>query len=132
MVRALFLILNAALLFCIFSGPSSLPFSEVKPAYAQAGQPSPAAPPLITYQGGSGDSLETAVIISGAPNSQLGIAAEYQALEKRFGRRDVDWKLKRQSVQHHKGKVYDIMELELKGGSTKTIFFEITEFFGKN
>ncbi len=61
----------------------------------------------------------------------MGISAEYQFLEKEFGRQNVDWKLQRQSVLHQKGKVYDRMEIELQDGSRKTVFFDISEFFGK-
>ena len=44
---------------------------------------------------------------------------------------NVDWKLTRQSVWRQQGKVYDRMELELKDGGQKTVFFDISEFFGK-
>ena len=44
---------------------------------------------------------------------------------------NVDWNLVRQSVLQQKGKVYDRMDLDLKDGSKKTVFFDIGEFFGK-
>ncbi|MBM4295821.1 MAG: hypothetical protein FJ126_13090 [Deltaproteobacteria bacterium] len=75
--------------------------------------------------------MEKAVVIKGATNSRDGIAAEYAYLEKRFGKRNVDWKLKRQSLRHHQGKHFDFLEIELKDGSPKEVFFDITEFFGK-
>ena len=37
----------------------------------------------------------------------------------------------RQSVLQQQGKVYDRMDLDLKDGSKKTVFFDISEFFGK-
>jgi hypothetical protein len=101
-----------------------------RPATAQPA-PGPPAKPNITFKGGPGDAPETAVVIAGASDSMAGIAAEYSYLEKKFGPRSVDWKLKRQSVLPQKGKVYDRMEIELKGGGQKTVFFDITEFFGK-
>jgi hypothetical protein len=61
----------------------------------------------------------------------VGIAAEYYYLEQKFGQPNVDWKLKRQSVLHVKGRDYDRMEIELKDGGKKDVFFDITEFFGK-
>lgn len=118
------IVLAVILLGAIISGPTSLA------AYAQ---PAPEQPdkPKITFNGGPGDSPETAVVISGAANSMVGIEAEYFFLEKQFGRRNVDWKLKRQSVRNIKGKVYDRMEIELKNGDKKDVYFEISEFFGK-
>ena len=93
--------------------------------------PEPPAKPKISIKGGPGDTPETAFVILGAPNSRVGISAEYYALEKKFGRQNAEWKLKRQSVLNEKGKVYDRMEIELKDGSRKTLFFDISEFFGK-
>ncbi len=108
------------MLCVIFSGPAS-----AQPA------PGPAAKPQITFKGGPGDTLESAVVILGAPNSMAGIEAEYSYLGKQFGRRNVDWNLRRQSVLQQKGKVYDRMDLDLKDGGKKTVFFDISEFFGK-
>lgn len=130
--RILCLVLGATLLFS-FSIPFSLSTTSANPAYAQAVQPAPAPParPKISFKGGPGDTTATAVIISGAPNSRIGIDAEYLFLMKKFGRPNADWKLKRQSVIHEKAKIYDRMDLELQDGSKKTVFFDITEFFGK-
>ncbi|MBI4643007.1 MAG: hypothetical protein HY790_01085 [Deltaproteobacteria bacterium] len=132
MARTICMLLVATLLFS-FSSPFSLPSSGAKLAYAQATAPAPEKPakPKIVFKGGPGDTPETAVVISGAPNSRVGINAEYYYLMKKFGQPNADWKLKRQSVLHVKGKDYDRMEIELKDGSKKDVFFDITEFFGK-
>jgi hypothetical protein len=126
------MVLAAALMFSSSVSFSFTP-SGAKPVYAQATAPAPDKPakPKITFKGGPGDTPETAVVISGAPNSRVGIDAEYYYLMKKFGQPNVDWKLKRQSVLHKNGRHYDRMEIELKDGSKKTIFFDITEFFGK-
>ena len=71
------------------------------------------------------------MVILGARNSVAGISAEYKYLQQKFGRENVDWMLTRQSVLKQKGKVYDRMDLEMKDGSKKTVFFDISEFFGK-
>ena len=96
-------------------------------------QPAPEQPakPQITFKGGSGETPESAVVILGAPNSIAGIAAEYSYLKKKFGRENDDWLLIRQSVLNQKDKVYDRMDLDLKDGSKKSVFFDISEFFGK-
>jgi hypothetical protein len=119
-MKSFLLVLGVLLLCAIFSGPAS----------AQAA-PDQGANPKIIFKGGPGDRAETAVVILGAPNSFAGIAAEYAYLKKQFGRENVDWNLTRQSVLQQKGKVYDRMDLDLKDGSRKTVFFDIGEFFGK-
>ncbi|MEW6659042.1 MAG: hypothetical protein AB1424_10305 [Thermodesulfobacteriota bacterium] len=132
MTKILCMVLGAALFFS-YMGPFSLSSSGAERAWAQAAAPAPEEPakPKISFSGGPGDTTATAVVISGAPNSRVGINAEYYYLGKNFGQRNVDWKLKRQSVIREKGKVYDRMEIELKDGGKKTVFFDITEFFGK-
>jgi hypothetical protein len=119
-MKTFVLFLAVTMLCVILAGPAS-----AQPA------PGPSARPKITFKGGPGDTPETAVVIAGASDSMVGVAAEYSYLEKKFGPRNVDWKLKRQSVWQQKGKVYDRMEMELKDGSKKTVFFDISEFFGK-
>jgi len=118
------------LLGAMLSGPVLLALPGKPPALAQPAVKAP-APPQITFKGGPGDTPETAVLISGATNSIAGTAAEYTYLREKFGRENVDWNLKRQSVLQQKGKFYDRLELELKDGSRKTVFFDISEFFGK-
>lgn len=87
--------------------------------------------PQITFKGGPGDTAASAVIISGASDAMAGISAEYDYLSEKFGRKNVDWRLKHQTIRQVQGKVYDRMELELADGSNKTVFFDISEFFGK-
>jgi len=119
-MKAHVLILGVIALFVVISSPAS--------AQPAANQP---AKPNIIFKGGTGDKPETAVVISGAPNSMAGIEAEYNYLRRKFGRENVDWRLIRQSVLNQQGKVYDRMDLDLKDGSRKTVFFDISEFFGK-
>ena len=88
-------------------------------------------PAKITFSGGPGDTPETAVVISGALNSIQGIAAEYDYLRQKFGRQNVAWNLIRQGILQQGDKVYDRMDLDLKDGGRKTVFFDISEFFGK-
>jgi pyruvoyl-dependent arginine decarboxylase (PvlArgDC) len=113
----------AALLLLTF-GVIHLPFE------AQA-QKEEAARPKITLSGGPGDTMATAIVIKGAKSSQDGIPAEYHFLEKKYGKQQVGWKLIRQSLMHQGGKHYDLMQIELKNGTKKDVYFDITEFFGK-
>ena len=130
MVKTLRIVFGVMVLSAICSNPAFLLIPGNQPAYAQpaSGQ---SAKPQITFKGGPGDTPETAVVILGAPNSMAGIEAEYSYLGKQVGRRNVDWNLRRQSVLQEKGKVYDRMDLDLKDGGKKTVFFDISEFFGK-
>jgi hypothetical protein len=122
--------LAVGLLLVILGRGQLLSLTEVKAVQAQPGEVSKPKP-KITFAGGPGDTPQTAVIIKGAPNSQLGIAAEYYYLEKKFGRRNVDWKLLQQQLRHQDGKHFDVMQIQLKDGAKNHIYFDITEFFGK-
>ncbi|MDP3182922.1 MAG: hypothetical protein Q8M54_08925 [Desulfobaccales bacterium] len=124
------MILVAALLLWTLG---NAPLTSIPAGGEAMAQPSGASTPKpkIIFSGGPGDSFETAVIIKGAPNSQVGIAAEYYYLEKKFGQPKADWKLLRQKLLHKDGKHYDLMQIQLKDGAKKDIYFDITEFFGK-
>lgn len=76
-----------------------------------------------------GDSLETAVVIHGASNSGDGIKAENQYLSEKFGQRGLDWEKKGQSLIGKEDKQYDKLDIELRDGTNKTVYFDITEFF---
>jgi hypothetical protein len=76
-----------------------------------------------------GDSLETAVVIHRASNSEEGIKAENQYLSEKFGQRGFDWNKKGQSLIGKEDKHYDKLDIELKDGTNKTVYFDITEFF---
>lgn len=90
-----------------------------------------AAAPAVTFQGGAGGSPDTAVIIRGAADNVAGVAAEYRYLREKFGKQHQDWRLQRQALLQQAGKVFDVMHLELANGSQQTIYFDITDFFGK-
>ena len=85
---------------------------------------------ILSFEGGRGDSQENAVVIH-APNSIIGIMAEYKFIENQYGVRNVDWKLFIQSLITGNGKNYDLLTIELKDGTKKSFYFDITDFFGK-
>jgi len=91
----------------------------------------PQSQPMVTFEGGSGDTPAAAVIIRGAADGIVGVAAEYRYLEGKFGQKMRDWRLKKQELLQENGRVFDVMHLELADGSRRTIYFDITEFFGK-
>jgi hypothetical protein len=85
----------------------------------------------IVFQGGGGESPAAAVIIKGAKDIVVGIAAEYYYLERKYGRQNVNWKLISQNLLHKQDKHLDLLIIQLADGSQKEVYFDITEFFGK-
>ena len=86
---------------------------------------------MIKFSKNSGESIEDAIKILNASNESEGVTAEYQYLSERYGERGTDWKLERQSLLSEKGRSYDKMEIALSDGTKKTIYFDISDFFGK-
>jgi len=88
---------------------------------------------MITFSTDSGDSQDHAVKIWGARNEGEGTAAEYWFLSQKFGVRGKDWNFAIQSLLEDRdsGRVFDMMELELPDKTSKTLYFDITQFYGK-
>jgi hypothetical protein len=84
----------------------------------------------VGYSENDGSSFENAIIIK-APNSSLGIHTEYVLLEEKFGKRDVDFKFLGQQLQSNNGKFYDVLEIKTSDGTTRKIYFDISDFFLK-
>jgi hypothetical protein len=79
----------------------------------------------VTYGGGDGASKETAVVVTAA-NEETGVAAEYAWLKEHLPGAEVE------STSLAGGdKAYDIMEVTLPSGEKRTIYFDISSFFGK-
>ena len=82
------------------------------------------------YSGGDGSSNDCAVIIH-AKSTLIGVPAEYAWLEKHFGKRDVDWSIGfRSHGGSDNGKVFETYHINLVNGTTKTVVFDITSFYG--
>ncbi len=81
----------------------------------------------MKVSGGDGSSLTNAIIISDCTNEE-GVEQEYIEVRKRFG----EYRLILQSLLNIDGKMYDKLELKLKNGENLEIYFDITDFFGKN
>jgi len=89
------------------------------------------SPPRISFSGGPGDSAETAFVIE-APDTRHGTMVEYAIIQKRHGEMSVEWKRKLQILTSDEtGKRYDKIIIELKDGSTRTYWFDITAFYGQ-
>ncbi len=86
---------------------------------------------MVNFIEKTGESIEDAIVILDAVNSIEGVGAEYEYLSKKFGVQGRDWRLVRQSLMPHSGRHYDRMDIELADHTKKTIYFDITSFFGK-
>ena len=81
----------------------------------------------IVYKGGDGSSMEQAVIIK-APNNAAGVDAESDWIRKNHP----GWRKGNQAlVGGDGGKMYDRIDYTTPQGKTITIYFEVTDFFGK-
>ncbi|MFX1322706.1 MAG: hypothetical protein ACFFBZ_00065 [Promethearchaeota archaeon] len=80
---------------------------------------------MVKITGGSGSSLDDAIIISDCSHFE-GIDQEYVILKKRFG----NYKLIKQSLIEESGKIFDLLEIQLDDGSKTEVYFEVTDFFG--
>lgn len=77
----------------------------------------------VRYRGGWGTTLESAVIIEGAPTESIHTNSVHRFLEFTLGERGADWKLDRACLCVWRGGRYDAMEVLLAGGSKATVFF---------
>jgi predicted Zn-dependent protease len=73
-----------------------------------------------------GSSYGKAIVVK-AKNETKGIAAEYKWLQENYP----GYKLRSQSLDSKDKKHYDIMHITTKDGDEKSIYFDITHFFGK-
>ncbi|MFX1478879.1 MAG: hypothetical protein ACFFCI_12175 [Promethearchaeota archaeon] len=80
----------------------------------------------MKISGGDGSSIENAIVISDC-RDQEGVQQEYKEIRKRFG----EYRLIRQVLLENEGRMYDKLELELRNGDIKLVYFDITHFFGK-
>jgi len=80
----------------------------------------------VTFSGGDGSSIETAVIIK-APNNFLGVRGELDWIKRNCP----GWQFEKQSVLKGGGKVYDKMYFITPDGQPKNLFFDVTDFYGK-
>ncbi len=86
--------------------------------------------PQSLFSGGNGDSFETAVVIN-AEDTFSGIDAEHEYLDRRFGKRQIDYQINKQALHERGAEAYDIFTITLSTGEVKTCYFNISKFFGK-
>lgn len=83
------------------------------------------------FTGGDGSSQKRAVVISSRTESE-GIAAQYYFIGKKYGMRDVEWKVLSQECQKSKSRMYDSINIKLlKTNEIIKVWFDITAYYGK-
>ncbi len=65
-----------------------------------------------------------------ATNSKEGVAKLWRTMRETFGEPGVDWILVERGMSAKEGKVFDVVNIELKNGDLKTAMFDITEYWG--
>jgi len=84
---------------------------------------------MILLKGGQGYTIDDSIEVIGAQNSLEGVAAEYDYLSQRFGKRNEDWTLVSQALVMQDERFFDKLSLSLKNNESVDIFFDITGFF---
>jgi hypothetical protein len=79
------------------------------------------------FSGGDGLSIKQAVIITETANEKTGVGAEYVWLHEHYP----GYRLRFQGLRLDGGRSYDEMKITTADGKSRTIFFDITSFFGK-
>lgn len=80
----------------------------------------------VSFSGGDGSSVKKAVVIK-APTSVAGIRAEYDWIRTNHP----DLQLVRQSVLKAGDKIYDRMDFQTLDSRRVTLYFDVTDFYGK-
>lgn len=81
----------------------------------------------ISFAGGDGSSCEKAVVIRKAANQAEGVAAEKAWIAWKYP----NAKMKGQAVNGVKNKTFDMLKIETVTGDSRTVCFDITDFFGQ-
>jgi hypothetical protein len=79
----------------------------------------------------SGTSRDEAIVIE-ADSHVMGVMVEYAYLEKRFGEQGQAWELASQLLMSSddRKRSYDALTLKFPDGTSTTVYFDITAFFG--
>lgn len=80
----------------------------------------------VAVSGGDGSSFENAIVINATSESK-GVDAEYAWLKEHYA----GYTNKGQKLSFNQKKPYDIINIELKDGTKKAVYFDISSFFGK-
>ena len=82
---------------------------------------------MIRYKGGDGSSKEKAIIILGTNNEFEGVDAEYNHTERKSG----FFEIKTQLFTDDGSSKLDCLKVISVNGNKREIWFDITEFYGR-
>ena len=86
----------------------------------------------ITFDGGDGLSMQSAVVINGTEMGQYGSKAQFIWVGLQQGHRGIDWQLRSQQIEQEGEKLYASMVIQdFIRGRDRTYWFDISEFYGK-
>jgi hypothetical protein len=74
-----------------------------------------------------GSSYDTAIALEGATNEISGVEAENSYITAHHP----GWHQKMQALLNHDGRIYDRIDMVGPKGETKSLYFDITDWFGK-
>lgn len=80
------------------------------------------------FGGGTGETIEKAIVIN-TISPLIGVAAEYEYISNVCGEINVNWSLKTQSIIEEKNRYYDVLQVELNSGESRSFYFDITQFY---
>lgn len=75
-------------------------------------------------------SVERAVEIL-AESEVEGVEKEYERISQHYGPEAKTWRTMYQVLIERDGRQYDRLHIELKDGTEKDVYFDITDFYGK-
>jgi hypothetical protein len=82
------------------------------------------------YGGNDGSTREKAVVIN-ATSSLAGIDAEYRWLSQKFGEENKDWFVDMRMHGDHGGRSYETFALTMSDGTSRSVHFDISSFYGR-
>ncbi|TFG06903.1 hypothetical protein EU538_09545 [Candidatus Thorarchaeota archaeon] len=85
---------------------------------------------MVRYAG-DGSSVDDPIVISNVIGHSEAIQAEYSYLSRKLGVRGTDWELVRQTLLSLNDRWIDQMDIRLVDGTEMTLFFDITNYWGK-
>jgi hypothetical protein len=120
----LLLLLAAGLLQSCSSSKKTTAKSGDSTSIFKKGSSDPAK--IVSGPEADGSSFEKAIVIT-AGSETIGIRGEYEYLDKTYP----NYKRGSQSLYNKNGKAYDMLHITLADGTSKDVYFDITDFFGK-
>jgi hypothetical protein len=83
------------------------------------------------FEGGDGRTAEEAITIKNVSSHLAGVRAEKEYISRQLGEQGRDWDLKKQALtERDDGTQVDEMTIQTSSGETKTLYFDVSNFYG--